>query len=191
MISEFNAAGQPVIQLSQADYENCLKITDLIIIEGKELEFQNTKYKMHPDMSYAITFCGVLGEQAVANYFDYNYNYTPYDAYRADVLGYQVRATYYGDGHLLTHPVKTAANPGGDNPGRYISLTIEQNKLKVTIRGYSTLARCNERSDNWRTEFNGKALRYPCFFMPQNQLWPIDMLPATDELIAHQTGKAA
>ena len=86
MISEFNAAGQPVIQLSQADYENCLKITDLIIIEGKELEFQNTKYKMHPDMSYAITFCGVLGEQAVANYFGCPNVYKPYDPKAHDVF---------------------------------------------------------------------------------------------------------
>jgi hypothetical protein len=87
----------------------------------------------------------------------------------------------------LTHPIEQRShNIGGDKPGRYILVTIEQQTLLATIRGYSTLWRCNERKSNWDA-----SLRWPCYAMPQNQLWPIDMLPATDELIKHQTEKAA
>ena len=187
MISELNNLGQPVIQLTQDDYENCLKIVDLTLKVGEQLNFKNSKYDMNPEQAYAVSFCGALGEQAVANYFDFDYSYLGYDPKRNDVLGYEVRATYYEAGRLLTHPVEQRSHDvGGDKPGRYILVTIEQNILRATIRGYSTLWRCNERASNWDT-----ALRWPCFAMPQSQLWPIDMLPATDELIRHQTAKAA
>jgi hypothetical protein len=187
VITELNELGQPVIQLTQDDYNNCLKIVDLMLEASERLNFKNSKYNMNPKQAYAVSFCGVLGEQAVAKYFDYDYSYLGYDPKRNDVLGYEVRATYYPTGRLLTHPVEQRNHDiGGDKPGRYILVTIEQNILRATIRGYSTLWRCNERKSNWDT-----SLRWPCFAMPQNQLWPIDMLPATDELIKHQTAKAA
>ena len=183
---EFNELGQPVIQLSQADYENCLKVIELQLEAGEKLNFKNSKYDMNPEQAYAVSFCGALGEQAVANYFGFDYSYLGYDPKRNDVLGYEVRTTYYANGRLLTHPTEQRAHDiGGDKPGRYILVTIEQNILRATIRGYSTLARCNERQGNWDT-----ALRWPCFAMPQNQLWPIDMLPATDELLAFRQLKA-
>ena len=66
---EFNELGQPVIQLSQADYENCLKVIELQLEAGEKLNFKNSKYDMNPEQAYAVSFCGALGEQAVANYF--------------------------------------------------------------------------------------------------------------------------
>ena len=180
---EFNNFGQPVIQLTQDDYKNCFVIMGLI-----QLELQNrnakTTYDANPLLGEARTFCGLLGEQAVANYFDYPNIYKQYDPKAHDILGYEVRATYHENGCLLTHAPDDKNY--GDKPGRYIFVTVDQKTLTATIRGYSTLTRCNERTDNYQTGW-----RYPCFAMPQNQLWPIDMLPATDELIQHQIAKAA
>jgi hypothetical protein len=127
----YNELGQPVIQLTQDDYINCIGITALTLKVSEQLNFKNSKYDMNPEQTYAVNLCG-------------------------------------------------------DKPGRYILVTIEQQTLLATIRGYSTLWRCNERKSNWDA-----SLRWPCYAMPQNQLWPIDMLPATDELIKHQTEKAA
>ena len=184
---EFNNLGQPVIQLTQDDYENCLEIVALTLKVAEELNFKNSKYDMNPEQAYAVNLCGALGEQAVANYFDYPYSYLGYDPKNNDVLGYEVRATYYATGRLLTHPMEERANDiGGDKNGRYILVTIEQLTLTATIRGYSTLTRCNERKSNWDT-----ALRWPCFAMPQDQLWPIDMLPASEQLLAFRQAKAA
>ena len=185
MISYLNDLEQPVIQLTQADYDNCVEIVEMIYKVGEQVNFRNSKYEMTPKESFEVNFCGALGEQAVAHYFDYDYSYLGYDPRRSDVLGYEVRATYYSSGRLLTHPIEQRANDiGGDKAGRYILVTIDQHSLKATLRGYSTLTRCNERAGNWDAD-----LRWPCFAMPQWQLIPIDMLPATDELINHQTRK--
>lgn len=184
----YNNLDQPVIQLTQDDYDNCVEITEKILEYAKRNGHQNS-YGMNRAQNWAYDFCGALGEQAVAHYLDYDYSYSIYNPAASDVLGYQVRATYHNNGSLLTHPIKTPTNRRGDNAGRYILVTINENTFSATIRGYSSLTRCNERTGNWTTEVNGKAVRYPCFFMPQWQLIPIDMLPATQELINHQTRK--
>ena len=180
---EFNNLGQPVIQLTQDDYKNCFIIMGLIQLDIKNRNAKIT-YTAEPLLAEARSLCGLLGEQAVANYFDYPNVYKQYDPKAHDILGYEVRATYHENGCLLTHAPDDQNY--GDKPGRYIFVTVDQKTFTATIRGYSTLTRCTERTDNFQTGW-----RYPCFAMPQNQLWPIDMLPATDELIAHQTVKAA
>lgn len=178
----YNAEGQPVIQLTQADYENCVKI-----IELKEEAAQKRKaahrFEASELLSVAINLCGALGEQAISNYFGCPYVFTAYDPNAYDVLGYEVRATYYENGCLLTHAADDKNY--GDKPGRYIFVTIDQKTLSATIRGYSTLTRCNERAGNYQNSW-----RYPCYAMPQNQLWPINMLPASDELLAFRQTKA-
>ena len=183
MTNNLNALGQPVIQLTEDDYKNCFVIMGLV---QNDIKNRNAKitYTAEPLLAEARQFCGLLGEQAVANYFDYLNVYKQYDFEAYDVLGYEVRATYHENGCLLTHAPDDQNY--GDKPGRYIFVTINQKTLMATIRGYSTLSRCNARTDNFQTGW-----RYPCFAMPQNQLWPIDMLPATAELIAHQLEKAA
>lgn len=179
---KLNKLGQPVIQLTQADYDNCVEIVDKQILDGKQRNFRNSKYDMNPQETYDVSFCGALGEQTVANYFKYDYSYLGYNADRSDVLGYEVRATYHENGRLLTHPPEPRAHDfKGDKPGRYILVTIKRHIYEATIRGYSTLSRCNERQSNWDS-----SLRWPCFAMPQAQLWPIEMLPATNELINHK-----
>ncbi len=187
MIS-YNNLGQPVIQLEQADYDNCVEVTEKILEYARRNGHKNS-YGMNPAQNWAYDFCGALGEQAIAHYFNFDYSYNGYNPAVADVLGYQVRATYYSNGSLLTHPMKTTENNRGDKAGCYILVTIKPNVLSATIRGYSTLTRCNNRAENWTTQMYGKPVRWPCYFMPQAQLWPIDMLPATQELINHQTRK--
>jgi hypothetical protein len=70
----------------------------------------------------------------------------------------------------------------------YIAVTFDKNELVATLQGWSSLKRCNIRQDNWRS---GPNWRYPCFAMPQDQLIPMEMLPATKELIAHQQSTVA
>lgn len=177
---EFNYLGQPVIALTAAHYNKAEEIVKQMGEVSKQLNHKPNKYDLPSELVYAEGFKGVLGELAVAEYFDFDFHYLGYDPKRSDVLGYQVRSTYYDNGCLLTHPVKTPKNPGGDNSGRYILVTINQLAQEATLRGYSTLYRCNLRASNWNTKN-----RWPCFFMPQEQLWPIDMLPATQELLTY------
>ena len=73
-----NKLGQPVIQLTQADYDNCVEIVDKQILDGKQRNFRNSKYDMNPQETYEVSFCGALGEQTVANYFQYDYSYLGY-----------------------------------------------------------------------------------------------------------------
>ena len=186
---DYNDLGQPVIQLTQNDYDNCVNVSELMQATSKQLNHKDGKWGITAQESWEAQFCGALGEQTIANYFDYDYSYLGYDANRSDVLGYQIRATYHGNGSLITHPIKTSTNPGGDNAGRYILVTIDKS-YSATIRGYSSLTRCNKRTENWTTKINGCAVRWPAYFMPQTQLWPIEMLPATDELINHQQRRA-
>ena len=182
---EFNELGQPVIKLTQNHLDRAFEIVKAMTETSKQLKHKSGKYDLPNEMVYAESVKGVLGELAVAEYFNYDLFYLGYDPKRSDVLGYQVRSTYYKNGCLLTHPIKTLTNPGGDNAGRYIFVTIDQITQQATLRGYSTLTRCNERLANWNTKN-----RWPCFYMPQDQLWPIDMLPATDELLAFKQLKA-
>ena len=177
-----NEFSQPIIQLTEDDYKNCYVIMGLIQLDVKTRNAKIT-YTAEPLLAEARSLCGLLGEQAVANYFGCPNVYKPYDPQAHDILGYEVRATYHENGCLLTH--EPDDKNYGDKPGRYIFVTINQKTLTATIRGYSTLTRCNERADNYQTGW-----RYPCFAMPQNQLWPIDMLPATDELLEFRQTKA-
>ena len=182
---EFNELGHPVIQFTQNHLDRAVEIVKAMAETSKQLKHKSGKYDLPNEMVYAESVKGVLGELAVAEYFNYDLFYLGYDPKRSDVLGYQVRSTYYKNGCLLTHPIKTLTNPGGDNAGRYIFVTIDQVTQQATLRGYSTLTRCNERLANWNTKN-----RWPCFYMPQNELWPIDMLPATNELLAFRELKA-
>jgi len=165
-----------IIELDDADFERCVEITKRQQQESNASKHQ-TKYGQPVNLTFEHTLQGVLGEQCVAHYFEHEYKYTPYDKNAHDILGYEVRTTYYFNGSLITH--------ADDKHGIYILVTFDKNEMLGTLQGWSTLKRCNERKQNWRTEW-----RYPCFAMPQNQLWPIDLLPATRELIEHKKAAA-
>jgi len=165
-----------IIELDDADFERCVNFANQHQQNAIRRNFEN-KYDMPATLSFENTLQGRLGEQCVAHYFEHEYKYTGYDKNAHDILGYEVRTTYYFNGSLITHP--------DDKPGIYILVTFNKNEMLGTLQGWSTLKRCNERKQNWRTEW-----RHPCFAMPQNQLWPIDLLPATRELIEHKKAAA-
>ena len=90
-----------------------------------------------------------------------------------DILGYEVRSVYYSKAILITHP--------DDKLGNYILVSINKNEMVATLKGWSPLYRCNLWQSNWQTNW-----RYPCFGMPESQLWSMDTLIATPELLDHQ-----
>jgi hypothetical protein len=172
------------IKLSDIDFDRCVDFAHRQQNEALQNNYK-TKYEQHTGLTFEQTLQGNLGEQAIAHYFNYEYVYEPYDKTRYDVLGYEVRTTYWVNGCLLTHPVIELQNRPGvyqdDKPGMYILVTIDKNEFTATIRGWRDIADCNAMTQNWQTGW-----RYPCFATPQNQLWPIDTLPATKELLTHQ-----
>jgi hypothetical protein len=167
------------IKLTDADFERCVQFTDLQMLKAQQNNFR-IKYNQPAQKIYEHTLQGFLGEQAVANYFNYETVYKGYNKANYDVLGYEVRTVYYSNGILITHPIPE------DKPGIYILVSIDKNEMVASLKGWSDIERCNERLENWRADW-----RYPCFGMPQDQLWPIDTLPVTKELLEHQNGLAS
>ena len=167
------------IKLTDADFDHCVKLTETHLLESKNRGASN-QYGMPKNLDFEYTLQGYLGEQAVANYFNYQTVYRKYKKSDNDVLGYEVRTVYYSNGILITHPIPE------DKPGIYNLVSIDKNEMVASLKGWSDIERCNERLENWRADW-----RYPCFGMPQDQLWPIDTLPATDELLQHQNRLAA
>ena len=177
------------INLTDDDFDKCVQMTHEFQDETMRSRHQ-TKYGQPISLAFEQTLQGYLGEQAVAHYFNFDLQYTKYDKKKYDILGYEVRTTYWHKGCLLTHPVIERVDKPGtyfdDKPGIYILVTIDKNTLNATIHGWRDIADCNAVKSHWDT-----TMRWPCFKTPQNELWPIDMLPATLELIAHQAKLAA
>ena len=115
--------------------------------------------------SYDRHLKGCYGEQAVAAYLGVEWGFTAYDPKANDVAGYEVRATYHANGRLLTHKE--------DKNGLYILAIIDRDDYSVNLAGWSNLKRCNTPG-RWATD-----LPLPCYAMPQTELWPMEMLPAT------------
>jgi len=168
------------IKLNDHDYAQCSEFTDLYFAEVDRNNMQQ-KYG-HKSRSEKIVdvLQGYLGERAVGKYLNYETVWKPFNPAEYDVLGYEVRTVKYQDAILITHH--------DDKPGRYICVSLNWDTLIATLKGYSSRKRCNDRSGNWIDKPNWHT---PCFGMPEDQLWPIDMLPATDELIAHQQSMVA
>jgi hypothetical protein len=165
---------QPTYELTFDDFEKCIKFTK------KDMDWcsQNnakTKYGQAPDLAtrFNNTLQGYLGEEALAKYFDYETVYKPYDKTAYDVLGYEVRTVSYDYAIMPTHH--------DDKPAMYVCVSFNKQTYVATLKGWSELSRCNARIKNWRDTW-----RFPCFGMPEIELWPMSTLPATPELIAHQ-----
>ena len=117
---------------------------------------------------------GYLGECAVGLYFDYSPVYKTYDKSIPDVLGYEVRTVKYSNAILITHDQDLDAD--------YICVSLDFKTMTATLKGWSSLQRTFIES-NWR---DGPKWHTPCYGMPESQLWPMETLLATPELIAHQ-----
>ena len=166
---------QPVIQLSQNDINKCQNFTDLFFNDvDKHNMQQKYGYKSRTD-KIADTLQGYFGERAIGNYFNYETKFKSFNKKDYDVLGYEVRTVKYQSAILITH--------NDDKPGIYICVSINLQTYLATLKGWSQLDRCNSRLGNWK---DGPNWHTPCFGMPENQLFPMQTLPATPELIAHQ-----
>ena len=165
------------IKLTDTDFERCV---DFANRHQNEVKQRNAKlqYDQPSNLTFEHSLQGYLGEQAVAHYFDYDFVYVPYDKRQYDILGYEVRSVYYSKAILITHP--------DDKLGNYILVSINKNEMVATLKGWSPLYRCNLWQSNWQTNW-----RYPCFGMPESQLWSMDTLIATPELLDHQGRWAA
>jgi hypothetical protein len=125
----------------------------------------NRRYVQGTGSTFDRYLQGGYGEQAVAAYLGVEWGFRPYDITANDVAGYEVRATYRANGRLLTH--------AEDKNGLYILAIIDRDTLTVNLAGWSNLKRCNTVG-RWATD-----LPLPCYAMPQAELWPMEMLPAT------------
>ena len=168
------------IKLDNYDYEQCIRFTNSYFADvDKYNRQQKYGYKIR-SKKIADVLQGYLGERAVGKYFDYETKWTPYDPKQYDILGYEVRTVKYNYSILITHP--------DDKPGCYICVSLNLDTLLATLKGWSSRKRCNSRLSNWQDKPNWHT---PCFGMPEEQLWPIDTLPATTELLQHQNRFAA
>ena len=121
-----------------------------------------------PKKLQRINRLGVMGELAVATYlclpFSWECNYTP-TSKDDDVQGIQVRATDYGNGHLITHPDDKHA------PYALVTLAITgPMRVTASLQGWLPLDECNIW-DHWRTD-----IPYPAYMTPQTALHPIATL---------------
>lgn len=154
-----------VIQLTPQDVAECQKVA---LLKEQEITLGNMKNKYPIPggvKSYDVHLCGNFGEKALAKYLNVAWGFTAYDPKANDVAGYEVRATYHANGRLLTHDE--------DKKGLYVLATVNRAKYLVTLWGWSNLKRCNT-PNRWADD-----MPYPCYAMPQTELWPLDMLPET------------
>ena len=164
------------IKLSSHDLLKCIEFTNLHIEECKLRGAKEIYGKHTEELGKQMILQGYLGECAVGLYFDYATEYKIYNPQIPDVLGYEVRTVKHNYAILITHKAR-------DLNVNYICVSLNREKMIATIKGWSDLTR-TFRQSNWQT---GLKWHTPCFGMPQDQLWPIDTLPATPELIAYQT----
>jgi hypothetical protein len=165
---------QPEIKLSNHDLRKCISFTNMYENERKERGAQEI-YGNHTDKeSRKMILQGYLGECAVGLYFDYSIVYKTYNKKIADVLGYEVRTVKHSNAILITHDEDLDAD--------YICVSINFKTMMATLKGWSSLQRTFIKS-NWQ---DGPKWHTPCYGMPESQLWPMDTLLATPELIAHQ-----
>jgi hypothetical protein len=148
--------------------EQIFNVRDVAYKKAMECELGKMKNRYNVPVattSYDSALTGGYGEQALAVYLGVEWGFKPYDITANDVAGYEVRSTYHAKGRLLTH--------NEDKNGLYILAIIDRDTYTVNLAGWSNLKRCNTPG-RWATD-----LPAPCYAMPQADLWPMEMLPAT------------
>ena len=172
---------QHEVKLCKHDIDTCIEFTKLHIEEVKNRGLKNKFELQKSDSDFQIILQGYLGERAVGLYFDYSTMFVPYSTLPkaeqpADVLGYEVRTVKYKDAQLITRI--------GDKVCEYICVSIPTGTTTATIKGWSGYERTLTQA-NWDRTLNWQGARR-CYSMLETDLWPMEMLPATPELIAHQ-----
>ena len=169
---------QHEVKLCKHDIDTCIEFTNLHLQNAAQNNLKNKFALQNKREHFETILRGYLGERAVGLYFDYSTKFVPYSNSAkidkpADVLGYEVRTVTYKNALLLTHEHD---KPNAD----YICVSLIDSV--ATLKGWSGLSR-TMTPENWnRTKF----WRSQCYAMLETDLWPMEMLPATFELIAHQ-----
>lgn len=109
-----------------------------------------------------IAIAGALGEKAVAVALNVLWDGALGDYRAKDVGGYQVRSTPYPDGHLLLH------NEDEDND---IFILITGKDGPYILQGW-TIGRHGKLD-----EYLKRTIKRPCYFVPQSQLYSMEILP--------------
>ena len=171
-----------VIELTDNDLKVCTEFVRLHVEEVKKYNL-GTTYGLQCNATelFQIRLQGYLGERAVGKYFDYETQFVPYSSLPkqdrpADVLGYEVRTVKYESALLLTHH--------DDKQCMYICVSIPSNTMTATLKGWSHL------NDTLQTKYWRKfySHRDGCYSVPEENLYQMDCLPETPELIAHRQG---
>ena len=119
---------------------------------------------------------GFKAEIALAALLGVTYAYRPYSQLDTDVAGYEIRATLHNAGWLTTYH--------DDKRAIYILATINAHTNVVRFRGWQPLYLMNTNENYCSPD---SKLLQPCYSRPQHELWPMDMLPETNELMQHRT----
>ena len=172
---------QHEVKLSSHDLNKCIYFAELHLKEVEKNKLQNKFELQNDDNNFQIVLQGYLGERAVGLYFGYSTSFVPFSnlpkaEQPADVLGYEVRTVKYRKAQLITRI--------GDKVCDYICVSIPPRSTTATIKGWSGYTRTLTQA-NWDRTLNWKGDRR-CYSMLEIDLLPMDMLPATPELIAHQ-----
>ena len=168
------------IQLTADDVQDCTNFASELERSCRENNRKQKYGLFSKEQKFQHSLQGYLGERAVGKYFDYETVFTPFDKTIPDVLGYEVRTVKYANAILITHPDDTKYFIAD-----YICVSLNHATMLATLKGWSGIKRCNVPTywidqPNWHTA---------CYGMHESMLYDIQTLPATKELIVHQTSR--
>ena len=115
---------------------------------------------------------GGVAEYGFGLMFGYKHFWQPYNPEAKDVLGYEIRSTFCTTGHLVTR-LK-------DHNGLYVFCVVDKDYWWIDIYGWRTLKQTKPNLSRvaWDTTI---------YATPQAELWPLELLPATAELLLHRS----
>ncbi len=155
------------IYLNDAEQEKVIKLATEHIRTAKNTN-SKLKYGQLEQNKQRDHLVGYTGEVAIAQFLNYDMRYFSYNKKRNDVLGYEIRTTTTN--YLITHD--------DCKDGLYIAIKF-CDLSKVIIKGWRKVD--SNYVARWRDDW-----KRPCYTKNHSNLWPINALPATPELIAHQ-----
>lgn len=158
--------------MSTTKFIYILSDQDLEIVEH-EVTVAITKFgHTHPHgRTYAENKrIGCMCEIAVARFLEVPFipEYEGRTKHMHDVCGYEVKGTDYFEGGMNTR---------NDMPtGIYLGAFVTWPKT-ATVHGWST-SKMMRREMYWKSKRSK-----PCYYLESNQMWDLEMLPATKQLI--------
>lgn len=126
-------------------------------------------YEAPEENQLGFNLHGALAEKVVAKHYNVYWSGALGDYRAKDVAGAQVRGTPRRDGHLIVH--RHADGDAADDP----FILVTGLGPRFMIRGW-IMGRDAQVQKYWTTILRNKPLRNPAFFVPQEDLEPIQTL---------------